>query len=265
LGHFPAGRNDFAQDDFLGAMKFRLVIIARAQRWQPDAAGIIYFDGVHAGNFPLTTAKSKVKRLIMTLSLLSENYLSFFDKKDLTNGMDGFISMHMNANEISPKTNSRLDRIQKFSGIFRTIFLIVAILCAVAGFFLNIALLTSGTHKITFILSAGVEFACAACAWFCYKLFNLYSQGDLFTPKAVCYIRRIGYTYFLMTVVSFFAQIVPAIQVEKIALIPQPNHVELSGLLMKLAISSFPAFLIIFVAWIMDEGRKIQEEQELTV
>jgi hypothetical protein len=60
---------------------------------------------------------------------------------------------------------------------------------------------------------------------------------------------------------NFFVQIVT----EKIAFIPKPNHVELSGLLMQFAISSFPAFLIIFVAWIMDEGRKIQEEQELTV
>ncbi len=159
-----------------------------------------------------------------------------------------------------------MNRIQKVSGIFRTIFLIVAILCAVAVFWLNLALLTlHGAHAFTFILSAGVEFACAACAWFCYKLFNLYSHGDLFTPQAVGYIRRIGYTYFLMTVVSFVAQIVPAIQLEKVALVSQPNHVELSGLLMKFAISSFPAFLIVFVAWIMDEGRKIQEEQELTV
>jgi hypothetical protein len=168
----------------------------------------------------------------------------------------------MNANEIFQKADSRMNRIQKVSGIFRTIFLIVAILCAVAGFWLNIALLSlHGAYKFTFILSAGVEFACAACAWFCYKLFNLYSQGDLFIPQAVCYIRRIGYTYFLMTVISFFVQIVT----EKIAFIPKPNHVELSGLLMQFAISSFPAFLIIFVAWIMDEGRKIQEEQELTV
>ena len=27
----------------------------------------------------------------------------------------------------------------------------------------------------------------------------------------------------------------------------------------------FPSVLILFIAWIMDEGRKIQEEQELTV
>jgi Protein of unknown function (DUF2975) len=194
--------------------------------------------------------------------LLIGFYLSFFDKKDLTNGIDWFISCAMNANEISPKANVRMNRIQKVSGIFRTIFLTIALVsCAVAGFSLIPLLTLHDTHKFTFILSAGVEFACAACAWFCYKLFNLYSQGDLFTPQAVGYIRRIGYTYFLMAVISFFVQIVT----EKIAFIPKPHHVELSGLLMQFAISSFPAFLIIFVAWIMDEGRKIQEEQELTV
>jgi hypothetical protein len=171
----------------------------------------------------------------------------------------------MNTNEISPGAGARLNRIQKVSGIFRTIFFIVAILCTVAGCFLIIALLTIGTHKITFAFSAGVEFACAACAWFCYKLFNLYSQSILFNPQAIGYIRRIGCIYFLIAVVSFLAQTVTAIQLGKIAFLPQPNHVELSDLLMKFAISSFPAFLIIFVAWIMDEGRKIQEEQELTV
>jgi hypothetical protein len=172
----------------------------------------------------------------------------------------------MNANEITPKANPRMNRIQKVSGIFRTIFLIVAIfLSSCAGFVIIPLLTVPNIPKLTLLLSAGVEFACAVCAWFCYKLFNLYSQGDLFTAPAVCYIRRIGYTYFLMTVVSFFVQAVIAIQHQEIAFISKPDHVALSDLLMKFAITAFPAFLIIFVAWIMDEGRKIQEEQELTV
>jgi hypothetical protein len=172
----------------------------------------------------------------------------------------------MNANETSSKANSRMNRIQKVSGVFRTIFLIVAILLYASAGFVIIPLLTvPNIPKLSLLSSAAVEFACAVCAWFCYKLFNLYTQGDLFTPVAVCYIRRIGYTYFLTTVVSFFVQAVIAIQHQEIAFMPKPHHVELSDLLMKFAISSFPAFLIIFVAWIMDEGRKIQEEQELTV
>ena len=184
----------------------------------------------------------------------------------MTNGIDWFILCAMNTNEFSPKANPRINRIQKVSGIFRTIFLIFAILLYASAGFVIIPLLTvPNIPKLTLLLSAGVEFICAVCAWFCYKLFNLYSQGDLFTPPAVCYIRRIGYTYFLMTVVSFLVQLVIAIQHQEIAFVSKPNHVDLSSLLMKFAITAFPAFLIIFVAWIMDEGRKIQEEQELTV
>jgi uncharacterized membrane protein YdcZ (DUF606 family) len=39
---------------------------------------------------------------------------------------------------------------------------------------------------------------------------------------------------------------------------------QLNGLI-SLLISFVPGLLILFIAWIMDEGRKIQEEQELTV
>jgi hypothetical protein len=37
------------------------------------------------------------------------------------------------------------------------------------------------------------------------------------------------------------------------------------GGFLELFLSLLPGFVIIFIAWIMDEGRKIQEEQELTV
>jgi hypothetical protein len=49
------------------------------------------------------------------------------------------------------------------------------------------------------------------------------------------------------------------------------NHVrvdQMQATFHDMALSTTPVFiglLIIFVAWIMDEGRKIQEEQELTV
>jgi len=44
-------------------------------------------------------------------------YLLFYNKKELTNGIDGFILCAMNANEISPKANSRLYRIKIASRI----------------------------------------------------------------------------------------------------------------------------------------------------
>jgi hypothetical protein len=51
--------------------------------------------------------------------LLNENFLLFFDKKDLTNGIDWFIPCAMNANEISPKANPRLNRIRTVSRIVK--------------------------------------------------------------------------------------------------------------------------------------------------
>jgi hypothetical protein len=203
---------------------------------------------------------------LSTNELLNGIYLSFNIKNNLTNRIYWVIPCGMNVTEMFQKANPRLTRIQKVSGIFRTIFLIVAIvLCASAGFLLIALLSVHGTHRVTLLLTAGVEFACAACAWLCYKLFDLYSHGDLFTPQAVGYIRRIGWVYFLMAVVSFFVQIATVVQHGENIVAPQPSSAEWGGLVMRFVITAFPSFLIIFVAWIMDEGRKIQEEQALTV
>jgi hypothetical protein len=78
------------------------------------------------------------------------------------------------------------------------------------------------------------------------RLFWLYWRGILFSAKNVNCIRLLGY----WLVVDWFI------------------NYQMQGMLRDMDLSSTPVlvgFLIIFVAWIMDEGRKIQEEQELTV
>ena len=184
----------------------------------------------------------------------------------MTNGNDWFISCAMNANEISPKTNVRMNRIQKVSGIFKIIFFIVVVLCIVGGVVLCVPFLTfHGVQKIKFVLDAGFEFTCAIWASFCYKLFDLYSKGELFTVKIVRSIQRVGYAYFLMALVEFISRIVSfhfttaGWQIAKTSSEWQWSN--LLGLLTSL----FPGLLILFIAWIMDEGRKIHEEQELTI
>ena len=79
----------------------------------------------------------------------------------------------MNANEISSKKNTRLQRIQKNSAYLRTIFFICAVWFGILGIL-----------GMYYFLCVGyaVEF------WFAYKLFSLYARGDLFTPKAVRYM-----------------------------------------------------------------------------
>lgn len=78
------------------------------------------------------------------------------------------------------------------------------------------------------------------------RLFWLYGRGILFTAKNVTCIRFLGWWLIIDWGIDY----------------------QLQGLAKDMDLSTTPVFigfLIIFVAWIMDEGRKIKEEQELTV
>jgi hypothetical protein len=173
----------------------------------------------------------------------------------------------MNANKISTK-GSQMKRIQNVSIIFRAISLCVFILCIVGAFSLVISSFIVGSFAVLkneSITSAGAEIFMGIWAWFCYRLFNLCAHGDLFTSKIVFYIRRVGYTYFLMMLASFVSRLFLVHQVTANLPATKTNSEwQLNGLI-SLLISFVPGLLILFIAWIMDEGRKIQEEQELTV
>jgi len=171
----------------------------------------------------------------------------------------------MNANEISSKAGLRMTRIQNVSAIFRTIFLAVAILYAVGGLVLYLPGLFSHGSPKSDALNAISEFANAVWAWCCYKLFNRYSHGELFTPQIVSSIRRVGYMYFATTVVGGFSRINLLHTMQSNNWHPALTNFSWAWLSLLCVTAVFPGFLIIFIAWIMDEGRKIQEEQELTV
>ena len=159
----------------------------------------------------------------------------------------------MNANEISSKKNTRLQRIQKNSAYLRTIFFICAVWFGILGIL-----------GMYYFLCVGyaVEF------WFAYKLFSLYARGDLFTPKAVRYMRWIGITSVLVGIWSVYHEISMDVNAGYLKYFPSSGREIISWLqhiFSLLAFNLLLGFVIIFVAWIMDEGRKIQEEQELTV
>jgi len=77
-------------------------------------------------------------------------------------------------------------------------------------------------------------------------LFWLYQRGILFSAKNVVLIRALG--YWLIVNWGIDDQLQSVVRDVDLSLTPV-----------------FVGLLIIFVSWIMDEGRKIQEEQELTV
>jgi len=175
----------------------------------------------------------------------------------------------MNANEMSPQAGSRLKRIQKAGRVLKTVFFVLALfftlttlLCG-AGF-ISIVGRQSIDDLFRTILAAGANLSFAVGAWFCYKLFALYSGGNLFTPEIIRYLRRIGYLYFLLMLVRFCCKMfLPGMNDDYLATANTGwGQLELVSLLL---VACFPGFLILFIAWVMDEGRKIQEEQELTV
>jgi Protein of unknown function (DUF2975) len=78
------------------------------------------------------------------------------------------------------------------------------------------------------------------------RLFWFYGKGVVFSEKNITCIRVQGYCL----IISNFIDL------------------EMQGFIHASSVSLTPIIcgsLIIFIAWIMDEGRKIQEEQELTV
>jgi hypothetical protein len=81
------------------------------------------------------------------------------------------------------------------------------------------------------------------------KLFGFFEQGILFTAETVRCIQILGVIYFVRFLVQLALNFA----------LPAPDWLgtNLSDL--------FTSFLIIFIGWLIDEARKIREEQELTV
>ena len=81
------------------------------------------------------------------------------------------------------------------------------------------------------------------------KLFSFFEQGILFTAETVRCIQILGVIYF----VRFLCQVALNFA------LPAPDWMgtDMSDL--------FTSFIIVFIGWLIDEARKIREEQELTV
>lgn len=100
-----------------------------------------------------------------------------------------------------------------------------------------------------------VAFVCRG-VWFFYRLFSNLEKGQIFCPDNVRCIRCIGFWLVLMPLLQVGYEI-SKLNWANVA----PGMIDVSPVFD----GFFKGFFVIFVAWIMDEGRKLQEEQELTV
>ncbi len=184
-------------------------------------------------------------------------YLSFIIKKYLTSETGWFKRHVMKANEIPPEGGLRLNRIKKTSRILQFIFLIyfgMFPLLLIVGHIQNPA--------ATSVLSPEMKVyeALRFAAWLLAaiattRLLELYERGILFETKNVALIRRLGELAIFYGVITACR---PVFETHEFALPTLPLNILFSPWLIAGA-------LTIIIAWVMDEGRKIQEEQELTV
>ncbi len=169
----------------------------------------------------------------------------------------------MNSNKISPKINARLDRIKKAARVCQCLLgtnVVFGVYCALAFLFAwpfphRIRIPISPNHIYSslsempgeifalFLVQEGLIMAAYVAL---FALFRLYGQGILFSVRNILLIRVLGYCIIINWLLNY----------------------QMQSALADMALSMTPLFvglMIIFVAWVMDEGRKIREEQELTV
>jgi hypothetical protein len=205
------------------------------------------------------------------------NYLSNFDKKDLTNGIDWFIPCAMNTNEISPKTNPRLRQIRTVSQIAKWsvfVFFLFAVglsLCVSLSSFLHLSLRV--------ILVFFYQIALCLWYWKLTQLFRLYERGQIFAAGTIRCIKKLGLICLagaaFKSAIHFFPK--PTFSPPQASLPPGVTITTTGIHTFQMGFFTFDfgtgvdfglifsGIVIVLVAWIMDEGRKIQEEQELTV
>jgi hypothetical protein len=182
----------------------------------------------------------------------------------------GHEKMKMSALEISPKAGSRLHQIQKISRLLKVcvLFYFVVPLIMLAFNLKSIHLATgmvaifnhpyasaSDIPKSMYLLSmTGAGVYLLGIISF-YRLLSLYEKGVIFSGANVSEMRKMGSYLVGYGILALSANIVyvgsivfPLVLLEVVA----SPWIVAGG-------------AVYIIAWIMDEGRKIQEEQELTV
>lgn len=95
------------------------------------------------------------------------------------------------------------------------------------------------------------------------KLFKNYEQNEIFTTTNVTYYRRLGYSVFLWIIFDKIVEILTSI------ILTFQNPVGHRVMAVKFSgadlVGLGAGVIIILIAWIMNEGHRLQEDQSLTI
>lgn len=181
-----------------------------------------------------------------------------------------------------------MNKIKHISAFFRIFFIMIAValpLIQIIGWMLAPGELSFLNHMISFqvipssyavmhqlsslerfsgfvvsIIPLGISLL---ILYFLIKLFRLYERGDIFSVKHVIYIRNIGYALLIGQLLNPIYQLLMGLV---LTLRNPPGHRVMSITLDQTNIGILlVALLLILVSWIMMEGCKLNEEQQLTI
>ncbi len=94
--------------------------------------------------------------------------------------------------------------------------------------------------------------------WHGIKLFGLYEKGEIFLAKNIEHLKRIGETLIMWAIIKGLT----SFAVTSVMLYEGLD----TGINVTFNITALMIGLLIYViSWVMDEGRKLREEQELTI
>lgn len=124
--------------------------------------------------------------------------------------------------------------------------------------------LSFSTKLLGFLVSAVPLIVVEAMLYFLIKLFGLYQDNEIFSLKNVHYLKKIGYALLVWQLVK------PIFDGFLLSMLltwhNPPGHrfasITIKGLDLAVILT---AFLVILISWIMAEGCRLREEQQLTV
>ncbi|HSW94096.1 MAG TPA: DUF2975 domain-containing protein [Gammaproteobacteria bacterium] len=123
--------------------------------------------------------------------------------------------------------------------------------------------LSIGEKTLACVISVIPVMIKMAVLYFLVKLFKLYERGNIFSKDHVKYIRNIGYALLIGQLIQPFYQFAMGF----VLTLNNPPHHRYAAITFdqtNLGVL-FTALLVILISWIMAEGYKLHQEQQLTV